>query len=211
MQKSTEPAYNIYLTRRKIILLSVKSARMSSNTITPKKNKHFVYVGDANIDEDFTCPICMELLDIPVCTPCDHTFCRECIEEWLDENEKCCPTCRSALNTDNLKLASRLICNKIDRYQVKCLACDQTNIPRGQFNDHWQKLCNKVEVPCPRADIKCPWKGSRDELEKHLSTCVYEQMRPMLGDLLSVNTRLNEENHKQQNQLEQLTGELGNM
>lgn len=184
---------------------------MSSTSITLKKNKNFVYYGDANIDEDFTCPICMEPFDIPVCTPCDHTFCRECIEDSLDKTEPCCPTCRSALSSDNLKLASRLICNKIDRYFVKCLACDQTNIPRGQFNDHWQKLCLKVEVPCPRADIKCPWKGPRSELEKHLSTCLYEQIRPMLDDFITTNTCLKEENYKQKNQLKQLTEELRNI
>jgi predicted nucleic acid-binding Zn-ribbon protein len=36
-------------------------------------------------------------------------------------------------------------------------------------------------------------------------------MRPILDDLLTINTRLNEENHKQQNQLKHLTAELGNM
>lgn len=184
---------------------------MSSSTTIPKKNKNFVYFGDANIDEDFTCPICMEPFDMPVCTPCDHTFCHECIEQWLDKNEKCCPTCRSLLNSNSLKPASRLICNKIDRYLVKCLACDQTNIQRGHFNDHLQKMCSKVEVSCQRADIKCPWKGPKDESQKHLSTCVYDQMRPILDDLLTINTRLNEENHKQKNLLEQLTAELGNM
>jgi hypothetical protein len=72
-------------------------------------------------------------------------------------------------------------------------------------------MCSKVEVSCQRADIKCPWKGPKDELQKHLSTCVYDQMRPILDDLLTINTRLNEENHKQKNLLEQLTAELGNM
>jgi len=36
-------------------------------------------------------------------------------------------------------------------------------------------------------------------------------MRPILDDILTINTRLTEENHKQQNQLKQLTAELGNM
>jgi len=153
----------------------------------------------------------MEPFDMPVCTPCDHTFCRECIESWLDKDTKLCPTCRVSLNLNSLTPASRIICNKIDRYLVKCLACDQTNIPRGQFNDHCQKLCAKIDVPCRGADLQCPWKGSRDDLQRHLSICAYEQMRPVLNDLRTTNALLNEENNKHQNQIEHLTAELENM
>lgn len=39
------------------------------------------------------CSICLAALDNPVALPCNHMFCRACIEEWLDR-ERNCPNCR---------------------------------------------------------------------------------------------------------------------
>jgi len=175
------------------------------------KDKGFAYVSDTSADEEFMCPICLEPFETPMCTPCDHTFCRACIERWLEQNEELCPTCRAPVSFNRLIPASRIISNRIDRYLVKCLACDQTGIQRGQFNDHILKVCVKADVPCPRADIKCPWKGPKDGLSTHLSTCIYDQMLPLLTDLLTSNASLTAENSKNQNKIELLTAELGNM
>lgn len=38
------------------------------------------------------CPVCFE--DAEVCTPCSHTYCRECLYRWCDKKGTC-PMCRS--------------------------------------------------------------------------------------------------------------------
>ena len=107
----------------------------------------FVYMDENSIEEEFKCLICVEPFEKPMCTPCDHTFCQSCIEQWLeksnDENRSC-PTCRHPLSaSDGLKPASRIITNRIDRYLVKCLSCQLERIPRGLFSDHLSKVCRK--------------------------------------------------------------------
>ena len=145
---------------------------------------NYVYMDENSIDEEFKCLICDEPFEKAMCTPCDHTFCQSCIQQWLEKStdtNRSCPTCRHPLSLDNqLKPASRIISNRIDRYLVKCLNCGLERIPRGSFADHLAKLCTKANIPCLASDIQCPWTGSRDELEQHSKSCAYQQIRPVL-------------------------------
>tara|TARA_B100001057_G_C22766194_1_gene917748 strand:+ start:337 stop:1020 length:684 start_codon:yes stop_codon:yes gene_type:complete len=45
-----------------------------------------------NLDSKITCPICCEDFNSGVETVCNHQFCKDCITEWLNENNKC-PIC----------------------------------------------------------------------------------------------------------------------
>ena len=92
----------------------------------------FVYMDDELIDDEFKCLICNEPFEQATSTPCDHTFCRLCIEQWLHkctDGNQTCPVCRHSLAMDrDLKPANRIISNRIDRYLVKCLECEIEDI-----------------------------------------------------------------------------------
>lgn len=45
-----------------------------------------------NYENKITCPICCIDFDSGVETKCNHKFCKDCITEWLKENNKC-PIC----------------------------------------------------------------------------------------------------------------------
>lgn len=47
--------------------------------------------------DDFECSLCYRLLWQPASTPCGHTFCRSCIDRWLDHSPTC-PLCKMALD-----------------------------------------------------------------------------------------------------------------
>jgi hypothetical protein len=165
----------------------------------------FVYMDETLIDDEFKCLICNDPFEKPTCTPCDHTFCQSCIEQWLRKNtdqNRSCPICRRLLSIDNdLKPASRIISNRIDRYLVKCLVCDAGEIQRGSFPDHVAKMCSKANVSCSASDILCPWVGPRYQLSDHLQSCPYQQIRPALEVIQIKNNRLEQLITDQQQQI----------
>lgn len=149
---------------------------------------------EAFIDDEFKCLICNEPFEKPRCTPCDHTFCQSCIEQWIKKSSDGngpCPICRRPLSIEqDLKPANRLIASRIDRYLVQCLACRADGIPRGSFSDHMSKMCKKMDVPCSASNLLCPWTGARDLLENHLKSCPYQQIRPVLEAIHAKNSSL---------------------
>ncbi|CAF3730338.1 unnamed protein product [Adineta steineri] len=151
-------------------------------------NINYEYIDEQSIDANYKCSICMKPFQYPVTTPCDHTFCQECIQHWLKENHSSCPICRQNLLENQLiPITTRLILNILDKLVVKCLQCEQNDIQRGNFNDHIKKFCSKSILSCTASDIQCPWSGTRDELEKHLSICNYTQLRSVLSQFMNKN------------------------
>mmetsp|Transcript_323 Transcript_323/g.1088 ORF Transcript_323/g.1088 Transcript_323/m.1088 type:complete len:242 (+) Transcript_323:158-883(+) len=58
----------------------------------------------AAVSETLKCPVCFEVFEDPVFCggrPCQHVFCRECVERALQQSEQC-PTCRAEMQADDL-------------------------------------------------------------------------------------------------------------
>ena len=43
------------------------------------------------------CPICLDVLSLPVVLCCSHTFCCVCLTTWVNETHFNCPMCRTFL------------------------------------------------------------------------------------------------------------------
>ncbi|KAL4422497.1 hypothetical protein ABPG75_008694 [Micractinium tetrahymenae] len=49
-------------------------------------------------EDDFSCPICLNLLVDPVVGSCGHDFCELCFRRWaVDQRKRSCPSCRKPL------------------------------------------------------------------------------------------------------------------
>jgi len=44
-------------------------------------------------DSEFSCPICLDVLTLPVVLSCSHRFCFHCLALWSTQSQKC-PVCR---------------------------------------------------------------------------------------------------------------------
>jgi FtsZ-binding cell division protein ZapB len=166
-------------------------------------NSRYEYMNEESINERLKCSICARPFNDPVSTKCKnkkHTFCRHCIEDWIGRNPSC-PTCRQELLVQDLTpITDGVFIDMLDELQISCQFCHQEGLERGNFDDHINKGCLKVNVSCPSADIKCPWIGSREQLDKHLNTCIFNPLRPLI-------TQLREQSSGQQTQIEQLRSE----
>lgn len=62
------------------------------------------------LQDELTCPICLEYFQDPVSLDCDHHFCRACITQCWEslDTEVSCPQCREAFPQRNLRLNKKL-------------------------------------------------------------------------------------------------------
>ena len=69
---------------------------------------------------EFTCSICCEIFVNPVFTQCcRQTYCFDCINKWVEENNTC-PNDRKSLRSRSLSPAPRVFINLLNNLKVKC-------------------------------------------------------------------------------------------
>ena len=187
---------------------------MSINEEKKTVKAMYEYMDKASIDEELICKICRLPFIEPRYTPCEETFCLECITNHI-QTQNTCYTCHESLSVNALTLTNRTIRNMLDRILVKCIACGQTKLRRGTFGDHVEKVCPKSIVFCSAADIKCPWTGERVELNQHLLSCRFEPMRPVITKIITENQQLKETEsrhitqiNKQEDEIRQLKRQI---
>ncbi|KAI5615876.1 finTRIM family, member 67, partial [Silurus asotus] len=81
--------------------------------------------------DHFSCPVCLNLLEDPVATPCGHSFCKVCINDsWDQEDWKCvynCPLCRHTFSPRpvlhrNIMLEE--VMKKLNNSEAQAAGCD---------------------------------------------------------------------------------------
>ena len=73
-----------------------KKANKKSDIVKPKFQR--LFVNENKIFKALYCSICMEVLRDPAALKCTHSFCSECIANWIGANIKAnsmpkCPLC----------------------------------------------------------------------------------------------------------------------
>ncbi|XP_078510931.1 E3 ubiquitin-protein ligase TRIM39-like [Lissotriton helveticus] len=63
-----------------------------------------------SLQEEATCPVCLEYFNDPVSTECGHNFCRACISQCWDgaDGQSPCPECREMCAPESLKANRQL-------------------------------------------------------------------------------------------------------
>lgn len=132
------------------------------------------YLHPEYLDSSLICQICRKPWIEPMTTPCNNTYCRTCITEWLDENYLKCPACpESVLKKHLIPLTDPSILDKLNQIHVKCILCQQAEIERGTFPNHLYETCPKAAITCSTKENQCPWIGLREEFAQHLDICMF--------------------------------------
>ena len=148
--------------------------------------------GLLKLEEQLTCPVCLDLYTNPKTLPCLHSFCQECLEGLPQEREArgdtyylFCPTCRQrtevpregvgafpvAFHLNNLKEITQSLKNKVfDPQQVTC-------------NDHDKPLEVFCETCTTVICFHCTYHTHKDHKHALISDC-YPKHYQMLHDSL---------------------------
>ncbi|CAG0890997.1 unnamed protein product [Cyprideis torosa] len=73
------------------------------------------------VSHTLRCSICMMILHDPVETPCNHVFCRDCIEGFIDTGDS--PSCtndRKKLRKQDLKAAPLCLSQLLQELEIHC-------------------------------------------------------------------------------------------
>ena len=119
--------------------------------------------------DSLTCTIGMGIFNDPVTLPCQHVFCRKCIEKSLEANGVC-PTCKAKTTLQSLTpqpYFNELIYISL----VKC--------PRCTWSGDYQSFClheKKCVPPRDECPLRCGTKLSKKELSDHLLNCKFRRI-----------------------------------
>ncbi|XP_073328077.1 E3 ubiquitin-protein ligase TRIM21-like [Pagrus major] len=93
-------------------------------------------------EDQFLCSICLDVFTDPVSTPCGHNFCKTCITEHWDKNDKCqCPNCKEVFNTRPELKVNTFISEMAAQFR-------QSAQQKASSSSSEQQVSKPGEVPC---------------------------------------------------------------
>ena len=162
-----------------------------------KKHIKSIYNKDNAIEkdnmEDFICPICLNILKDPISCSSNknaHSFCKECIDQYLEGNNKC-PTCK--INFEYKK--NNELNNSLNKLSFECLfkkeGCNDI-LSYSEYLNHINncKYDNDIEYECniqkynydKKEFVKCGYIENKINIEQHFKKCGLSEYKCLFCD-----------------------------
>ena len=116
-------------------------------------------------EENFSCPICLDVFSSPVSTPCGHNFCRTCITKFWDEQVKYkCPVCNELFNTRPDLRVNILFSEMVDRIGTSLRVKEQPCVEPGEVPCD---VCTGTQLKAVKSCLMCFTSYCQTHLEPH--------------------------------------------
>uniref|UniRef100_A0A8C4Y641 Zinc finger protein RFP-like n=1 Tax=Gopherus evgoodei TaxID=1825980 RepID=A0A8C4Y641_9SAUR len=150
-----------------------------------------------SLQEEATCPVCLEYFTEPVTLECGHNFCRACITQCWEGSDTAasCPQCRETVQQRNLR-ANRQLANVVEIAKLLSLQAAKGARGDGVCERHQETLklfCEEDQTPicvvCDRSrahrahtvvPIEEAAQEYKEKIQAHLRT-LREEREKLLG------------------------------
>ncbi|ROL42036.1 Tripartite motif-containing protein 16 [Anabarilius grahami] len=125
-------------------------------------------------EDQFCCPVCLDLLNDPVTIPCGHSYCKECISGCWDQDDRkgiySCPQCRKTFTTrpvlsKNVMFAGMVEQLKTMRLQSAPAAAPE--VPHTGSGDVQCDSCTGRKQKAVKSCLECRSSYCQNHLEQH--------------------------------------------
>ena len=102
--------------------------------------------------------------------PCEHYFCKLCIDQWLVSNKNpSCPECRIEFSVFDLTGPTIFIKRAFENLKIKCEYNDcDSFVPYDEIQKH-QLVCDSALVDCS----VCGSRIAKNKMKNHMETSVF--------------------------------------
>ncbi|XP_056433439.1 E3 ubiquitin-protein ligase TRIM39-like [Gadus chalcogrammus] len=116
-------------------------------------------------EENFSCPICLDVFSSPVFTPCGHNFCRTCITKFWDEQAQYkCPACNELFHTRPDLRANILVSEMAAQFKTSVKVKEQPCVESGEVPCD---VCTGTQLKAVKSCLVCRISYCQTHLEPH--------------------------------------------
>lgn len=136
------------------------------------------------IPKDLICAICMGLPPEPVLTPCEHLFCRDCLQQAL-YRQRSCPVDRTEFSADQVR-----------------------HLRDGSL---LFRIWGGIPVKCAHHLSGCAWTGQMSDYKAHSESCTHgvdQGLQRRIEELREENRELRELEERREEEIDRLRSEI---
>ncbi|XP_073704119.1 tripartite motif-containing protein 16-like [Garra rufa] len=132
-----------------------------------------------SVDQNqFKCPVCLDLLTDPVMIPCGHNYCKKCITDTWDQDDQKgiyrCPVCKQSFTPRPGLGKNMVVAEMVEKLKMKLQAAPlpatpadpPASAPTGS-GDVQCDSCNEIKQKAVKSCLECRSSYCQTHLEQH--------------------------------------------
>ncbi len=119
--------------------------------------------------EEFLCPVCLDLLKDPVTIPCGHSYCKSCITVCWDQEDQMsvysCPQCKQTFSPRPALAGNTMLAEAVEKPKKRKRPADCD----GEAGDVQCDVCTGRKYKAAKSCLMCLNSYCQNHLEEHES------------------------------------------